>query len=111
LVHAPHAQLPLQVCVPPEPHACAALGAHTPSPPHAPQSDQMPFRHVRNCLPQLPHGRSPAPSQASPTGAGGGGDSIGIVARVQVPHTGVPAGLAAQLVVTTTVGILAPGRG
>jgi hypothetical protein len=44
---APHWQLSVHVCEPPEPHACEAPGMQTPSPVHAPHAPRTPFVHGR----------------------------------------------------------------
>ena len=63
----PHWQLPPQLCVPPDPHGCVALGAHAPSPVHAPHEDHAPLLHVRVCVPQLPQLCELGPAQLWPS--------------------------------------------
>ena len=60
--HAPHWQLPPQLCVPSEPQACVALGAHTPGPLQSDHSLHTPLSQRRVCVPQLPQAREVAPS-------------------------------------------------
>jgi hypothetical protein len=64
-VQSLHWQLPPHVCVPPDPQVCTAFGAQAPSSEHAAQSDQTPFRQVRDCVPQLPQACEVGPSHAT----------------------------------------------
>jgi hypothetical protein len=54
--HALHWQSAEQVCTPLAPHACVALGWHTPWPAHIDQLAHVPLLHVRVCIPHSPHG-------------------------------------------------------
>jgi hypothetical protein len=65
-VHRLHWHAPLQVWEPPMPQACVAPGAQAPWFMHAPQSDQVPLLHVRDCVPQLPQAWVMAPLQVCP---------------------------------------------
>jgi hypothetical protein len=60
---SPHWQAAVQVCIPALPHAWVVMGAQTPSPPQADQSDQTPLLHVRVCAPQLPQAWLEGPAQ------------------------------------------------
>ena len=63
---APHWQAGVQVCMPPVPQACIDPGAHIPWFAQAPQSDQTPLLHVRDCVPQFPQAWLLGPAQVWP---------------------------------------------
>jgi hypothetical protein len=65
LPHADHWQLPPHDCMPPFPHGCVVLTAHTPSPAQADHADHDPvlLSHVRVCVPHLPQACDEAPLQ------------------------------------------------
>jgi len=103
-VQAPHWHEASHVCEPPPAHAWVAPAEQIPSPPQALHADQLPFIHVRACIPHLPQLCVEGPEHEVMMGpVGGGGCGAGVAAEDHEPQGGMPAPSVLQALLTTRV--------